>query len=77
MHHFVNQKEKQFILPISASEKKVYQLAYGKVVYSKIIPYTETFQPISLTPNQTALSKSEIDPTLILLHYIKKMSEKG
>lgn len=77
LHHFINQKENQFILPISASEKKVYQLAYGKVVYSKIIPYTETFQPISLTPNQTALGKSEIDPTLILLHYIKKMSEKG
>ncbi|MCD5001029.1 GIY-YIG nuclease family protein [Enterococcus saccharolyticus] len=75
INHFIHQKEIIFSLPIQ-NQRKHYQISYGQIIHTKILPENELFIPISQYATPIKLTKTILDPLWILFSYIKKTSKE-
>ena len=74
---FSQQKKLIFSLPLTETRNKYYQISFGQIIHTQILPLNEAFQPIESRVKPFSLTKTTIDPLLILMNYMKKTSKKG
>ena len=70
------QQKFYFALPLADGRKKYYQVAHGQIIHTQIVKSSQRFKPLSVAAANLPLTKTTIDPLLILLNYSKKTSEK-
>ena len=73
IHHFRQIPAQLLSLPLSTRRKKLYQVSYGELVATSILPIKApevfTAEPLAQAPK---LTKTAIDPLLILLNYFEQ-----
>jgi excinuclease ABC subunit C len=74
---FSQQKKLIFSLPLTETTNKYYQISFGQIIHTQILSLNEAFQPIESRVKPFSLTKTTIDPLLILMNYMKKTSKKG
>lgn len=77
LYHFSQQEEFIFSLPLTATMKKYYQVSFGQIIHTSVLSSNECFQPIPPQSTPLLLTKTTIDPVVILMYYMKKTSKKG
>ena len=69
---FIHSQQQHFALPMPNNQLKHYQLSFGQIVHTSVLPSDKDYQPTNQIAQPLTLDKKMLDPALITLSYIEK-----